>query len=316
MAQRLTAADYEAAARRLRCDLAAVYAVVEVESRGSGFLPSGKPKILFEAHHFHRFTRGHWQAARPSLSQPTWRAARRYYRGGEAEWRRFGAAWQLDKRAAILSTSFGLFQIMGFNFAQCGFATAEEFYAAMLESEAAHLRAFIAFAEAQRLDDELRRHDWRGFARGYNGEKYFEHQYDVRLARAWRKHTEKLRHASPVDGAAAEPWETAGIGAGAGESDGAVSVPSPRAVNPAAPAIPITVNSWRTRLEAALAAVGVAGSAAAAWLQTHWCALGLGAIVIAAIVVLYWQRSAHRHRLAMHAAELAARPDRYNVEYR
>lgn len=42
----LTAEDLARAARALDCEVALIKAVSEVESSGSGFLPSGKPKIL------------------------------------------------------------------------------------------------------------------------------------------------------------------------------------------------------------------------------------------------------------------------------
>ena len=52
----LTEADYAAAAGRLGCSVAAIKAVAKVESKGSGFLPSGEPRILFERHVFrHRY---------------------------------------------------------------------------------------------------------------------------------------------------------------------------------------------------------------------------------------------------------------------
>ena len=36
-------------------------------------------------------------------------------------------------------------------------------------------------------DDELRRHDWAGFARGYNGRNYKINQYDVKIAAAYKR---------------------------------------------------------------------------------------------------------------------------------
>jgi two-component sensor histidine kinase len=52
--QALTEEDYKRAARRLGCSVAAIKAVAEVEAPGSGFLPDGRPKILFERHIFRR----------------------------------------------------------------------------------------------------------------------------------------------------------------------------------------------------------------------------------------------------------------------
>ena len=45
----------------------------------------------------------------------------------------------------------------------------------------------ITFIINAGLDDELRRHDWRGFARGYNGSGYEKHNYHGRLAAAYAK---------------------------------------------------------------------------------------------------------------------------------
>ncbi|AZA64465.1 DUF3380 domain-containing protein [Chryseobacterium carnipullorum] len=54
----LTEQDYINAAKELGCEVAAIKAVAEVESRGSGFLSSGEPKILFERHRFYKYTNG------------------------------------------------------------------------------------------------------------------------------------------------------------------------------------------------------------------------------------------------------------------
>src|SRR5436309_2144591 len=56
--------DFEAAARALGCEVAAIKAVPQLESGGRGFLADGRPKMLFEAHVFanltkHRFDQNH-----------------------------------------------------------------------------------------------------------------------------------------------------------------------------------------------------------------------------------------------------------------
>jgi hypothetical protein len=45
-----TEADFEQAAALLKCDVAAIKAVAEVESSSNGFLSDGRVKILFEGH--------------------------------------------------------------------------------------------------------------------------------------------------------------------------------------------------------------------------------------------------------------------------
>src|SRR5437868_4453973 len=108
----MTDAAVEAAAQEIGCPVAAVHAVLDVESRG-GFLPDGRPKILFERAYFCRVTGGKYNQSDPDISAPTWGG----YRGGAAEYDRLEEAIGLDREAALKSASWGAFQIMGNNFA-------------------------------------------------------------------------------------------------------------------------------------------------------------------------------------------------------
>jgi hypothetical protein len=179
----LTDADYARAALLLGCNPAAIRAVAEVEAPGSGFLPDGRPKILFEAHHFSRLTAHRFDADHPSISSRVW--DRTLYRGGAAEHDRLARAAELDREAALLSCSWGKFQIMASNYKKAGFTSLQAFVNAMYRSEAEHLTAFCHFVKNMGLDDELRRLDWAPFARVFNGPKYAEHRYDERLAQAF-----------------------------------------------------------------------------------------------------------------------------------
>ena len=193
--KRMTEEGFRSAAADLGTDVATVKAVAEVESAGRGFLPSGKPKILFEGHLFHRLTKGKYTATHPTISYPKW--TKRHYLGGEAEYRRLDEAMQLDPVAAMKSASWGAFQILGDNFKHCGFATVEDFVEAMRESEDRQLQVFVDYVQDVHLDDELQRHDWRAFARGYNGPLYERNQYDTRLATAYKKHLRQAAKFSP-----------------------------------------------------------------------------------------------------------------------
>lgn len=176
----LTNEDYCRAAKRLRCDVAAIKAVARVESRGNGFLRSGKPKILFERHKFYKYTKGKYRRSHPHLCN---RRAGGYGRGGENQWRKFSEAFKLDPVAAMLSVSWGQFQIMGFNYAICGYTNIHDFVDAMKSGVDAQLDAFVEFVIHSRLDDEIRRLDWARFARGYNGKGYRRNRYDVKMAK-------------------------------------------------------------------------------------------------------------------------------------
>lgn len=177
----LSPSDYLGAAAALRCDLAAIRAVVEVESLGHGFLPDGRPKILFERHVFHRETGGRWSMAEPAISSPQSGG----YLGGAREYWRLEGAMRLDREAALRSASWGAFQIMGFNHREVGFATVEQFVSGMVASSAKQLEAFVTYIRTRRLDEALQQHRWADFAKGYNGPNYRTNRYDRRLARAY-----------------------------------------------------------------------------------------------------------------------------------
>src|SRR5688572_3325692 len=96
------------AAKKLGCEVAAVRAVIDVESRG-GFLSDGRPKILFERHYFSRLTKRKFDASHPGVSNGQWGG---YGAGGAHQYDRLNQAAALDRDAALHSASWGLFQIM------------------------------------------------------------------------------------------------------------------------------------------------------------------------------------------------------------
>ncbi|MBX9400614.1 N-acetylmuramidase family protein [Lysobacter sp. BMK333-48F3] len=175
-------------AESLGVDEASLKAVAEVESSGSGFMrpPSQLPKILFEGHVFHRQTKGRFDSSHPELSYPHW--DRTKYSGSVAgEWRRMDAACVLDRAAALESASWGAFQIMGFNYAMCGFDDVEAFVAANKESADAQLAAFSRLIAHPKLIRALRGKDWKGFAATYNGPEFSRNCYDSKLATAYSR---------------------------------------------------------------------------------------------------------------------------------
>lgn len=183
-------AAIEAAAQKIGCQVAAVRAVIDVESRG-GFLPDGRPKILFERHYFSRLTSGKFDVTAPDISHPKWGG----YKGGAAEYDRLARAIKLNRDAALRSASWGAFQIMGDNRKLCGFDDVEDFVKAMVSGAPAQLDAFVSFIKKTGLSDELIRRDWAGFARGYNGPAYKANKYDEKLAAAFAFHSAGGSHA-------------------------------------------------------------------------------------------------------------------------
>ncbi|MCB8881726.1 N-acetylmuramidase family protein [Acidisoma cellulosilytica] len=169
----LTDADYASAAQTLGCDIPAIKAFSIVESGGqSGFLPDGRPKILFEAHIFHEQTSGkfddHKDRSGVLLSTSTWIPSL-YGAPGTHQWDRRDDAAALDPTAADSACSWGEFQIMGSNHAAVSFENVSDFVKAMKSGAGAHLDAFVAFIQSARLNQALKSHDWQTLARGYNG---------------------------------------------------------------------------------------------------------------------------------------------------
>lgn len=198
------------------CEIAALQAVVEVESAGAGFLPDGRVLLRFENHYWWRlwgrdsheflveqspkriaFGIGDttWSFCAVKGSQHTGHTVRfgagngfqKFHGDSILEWQVFDRAYHTDPAAAIQSASFGLPQLMGANFRICGYNTPEAFFADACESEYRQIRMMASFICGQRLDDELRRRDWKAFAFGYNGASYYTNAYDQKLKAAYEK---------------------------------------------------------------------------------------------------------------------------------
>lgn len=157
-----------------------LHAVLDVETAGGGFDAQGRPKMLFEPHIFWRQlqTEDRATAVRAGLAYQNW-GQKRY---PADSYPRLAQAMEINANAALRSASWGLGQIMGFNCKLAGYDTAEAMVTAFLDDEETHLRAMVQFIVSAGLDDELRRHDWAGFARGYNGPEHARHGYHTKLA--------------------------------------------------------------------------------------------------------------------------------------
>lgn len=187
-ALKLSPADIAGAAQKLGCLTEALQAVIVVETGGAGgFLSdgSGRPRILFEAKHFGDATGHQYDATHPHISCRV--ANWKLYAGGAAEYDRLAEAMALDEVAALKSTSWGLFQVMGFNAESVGYQDVHQFVEAMVESERCQLDAFGSFVQVNNLDDALRSLDWAEFARRYNGPSYAVNRYDTKLADAFAR---------------------------------------------------------------------------------------------------------------------------------
>ena len=189
----LTDKDFVLVARLLDCEPAALKAVQRVETGGKGgFFAPGKPAILFEGHIF-------WSqlkkkginpeshvAGNENILYPKWEKG--HYKGGIGEYDRLKQARKIDREAADASASWGMFQIMGFNYAACGESSVESFVDSMCESELKQLVLSARFIKQAGMLPALQAKNWAEFAERYNGSAYAQNSYDKKMAEAYQKY--------------------------------------------------------------------------------------------------------------------------------
>lgn len=181
----LTDEDFQLAAETLDVELNAIKAVAMIESGGNGFNPDGSLKILFEGHHFSRYTKGIYDNQYPNISYKVWDKTK--YGNYKKEHDRLSLAVSLDEENAYKSASFGMFQILGSNHSLCNFDSATDLYYNQCISEVEQLNAFVMFILNTNLDNFLKKKDFKSFARYYNGPAYAKNQYDIKIKNLYDK---------------------------------------------------------------------------------------------------------------------------------
>lgn len=182
-------------------EVAAIKAIVSVESSGSGFTVNGLPKILFERHIFYALTappappkgqkpKSHPYAKFPDICNPQ----RGGYDGGfekEAfgevefgkrlstgdryeifQYERLVKAALLDRDAAICACSWGAFQVVAKPYIEFGYSSPSEIANACMESIEGQCRLFVSFLKMRDKRSAiaaLYNKDWEGFTSKYNG---------------------------------------------------------------------------------------------------------------------------------------------------
>jgi hypothetical protein len=172
------------AANLLGVPVPRVRSVLKVESAGSGYDKQGRVLILFEPHVFWRcLPAGRRNGAlERGLAYPKW-GTRKYPADSYIP---FKKALEYDAEAACKACSYGLPQILGENYKQAGYPTAQAMFEAFRDKgEDEHLVALARFIRANpQMQAALKRGDYAEFARRYNGPGYAKNQYDTRLAKA------------------------------------------------------------------------------------------------------------------------------------
>lgn len=208
--------DFQEAAKKLNVDVNSVKAVQLVESKGSGYLIDGRPIILYERHIFKRLLDKEMSASPQlvdqliqSLKVPVFAGQNKLavvqdylsknfsdvynsqaggYLGNAAEYPRLEKAKKIHESFAMMSASWGLFQIMGFHYKLLKFASVQDMVESYRQSERNQLLSFCDFILSDsNLTSAIRSKNWTALAKGYNGPGYATHNppYDVRLKVAY-----------------------------------------------------------------------------------------------------------------------------------
>lgn len=192
MSKTLTEEQIRGAAVLYGVEYAALRAVIEVESGGSGFANNRhgdeEVKILFERHILWKrlqipgrdINPKPLATAHPSLCGPSWSPKQYPYGPTSLQWDRVETVvawaqkrdpnrWESYKKAAYESASYGLFQLMGYHYEAAGYHEIYNFKHAMEADEESQLKAIIRWMRGNGLLERLRSKDWTRFVMGYNG---------------------------------------------------------------------------------------------------------------------------------------------------
>lgn len=176
-----------------RCDFeqAAILAFVEVETGGKGFdVTTGKIIIQFEPAWFKKnepyAPSGKWSLNKVDIQS--------------REWEAFNNAFNINHNSAMLSTSIGLGQIMGFHWKRLGFSSVGAMWDDAKKGIPQQFFQLVKFIQTDdRLIIAMKNHDWDALAKYYNGSGYKElakkigrEPYDISLRKSYEKHLKLL----------------------------------------------------------------------------------------------------------------------------
>lgn len=188
---KLTDSQIREAARSINIPYAGLKAIFYTECKSSGFNNDGTPVILFERHVFRqRLIKNKLSVLADKLvkSHPGLCNSKA---GGyglySQQHRRLEAASVYDRTSALESASWGIGQVMGYQWRSLGYPSLQAFINAMYKDEASQLDAVCRYLVVNGIDKYIRAENWDMVAKLYNGSKYKENQYDDKLEAAYKQ---------------------------------------------------------------------------------------------------------------------------------
>lgn len=168
-------------AKSIDVDYASLMAFISVESGGLGFSKAtGKIIIQFEPSWFRKKApyapSGLWSVNKVDVQ--------------EKEWLAFNNAYSINPTAALLSTSIGLMQVMGFNYYACGYKSVNDMWDDFKKGEYQQVKGAANFIKYNvSLWNALKAKNWAKVAYYYNGSNYAINKYDIKMAAAYKKYS-------------------------------------------------------------------------------------------------------------------------------
>jgi len=173
MSKQISTQDYIDLGREFGLSVRLIKTVVLVESSGKGFAPNGDILIQFEPHIFKKYTGVTIENKVDVQSK---------------EWSAYKEAKNVNWGAALLSTSWGLGQIMGFNFKAAGYDSVSAMVSEFGISEYYQLKGMLNFIKFNpTMFKALKEMDWATFARLYNGPKYEQMGYHTKMKNTYER---------------------------------------------------------------------------------------------------------------------------------
>lgn len=167
---------YQEFAKKLDITPAALRAFAVVESDEKAFTVGGKPVVRFEP--------AHWKKRRIASKASMAFDAAKNSLDLDKRWAQFEAMRQVNEIAAILSHSFGLFQIMGFNHERCLCASPAVFLKEQ-ETVTGQFKLFQRFLLSNPpLLAAIRKARADQVGLHMNGPQYQRNKYDIKWAAA------------------------------------------------------------------------------------------------------------------------------------
>lgn len=182
----LTEEDFLLVAEELDVEVAVIKAVVAIEAgkEMKGFWAPGIPVINFDRTMYAKFkSKASSKAGAKGEKVPEGLTGYAL-----SEWTQLINARKTNAQGANMGTFWGMFQIGGFNYRQCGCESVDEFVRLMAYSELEQLELFAAFITNGGMVEDLRKKNWAAFARKYNGANYAKRGYHTKMAAAYKKY--------------------------------------------------------------------------------------------------------------------------------